>query len=191
MERTPSPLLPALLVSVLAGAGLAGPHSARPAEQERARGRSEASDWPRWRGPDRTGVSRETGWASEGLAESVWTKTVGRGHSCSSIRDGRLFTLGFDEALGVDTLFCLDAGTGEELWTFSYPAQLDDVGHGGGTLTTPAVEGGKVWVTNRKGTLRCLRADAASSRGLGTWRGTSTRSRRTTASAARRSCWRT
>jgi outer membrane protein assembly factor BamB len=113
-------------------------------------------NWPHWRGAHRDGVSAETGWTNEGNAEPSWKANVGIGHSCPSVVDGRLYTLGFDEGLNLDVVICLDADTGEELWARTYPGRIRNSGHGGGTLTTPAVDGERVYVSTREGELRCL-----------------------------------
>lgn len=118
----------------------------------------EPLDWPFWRGPHRDGISRESGWRSEGAAEPLWTREVGLGHSSFAIVAGRLYTLGFDEARGLDQVWCLDAATGEPAWQVTWPATRDANGHGGGTHSTPAVEGGVVYVTERRGQVRALAA---------------------------------
>ncbi len=118
-----------------------------------------AEDWPNWRGPRWDGVSLEEDWTVQERGE-LWRRTVGVGHSASSIRGGRLYTLGFDQARGVDVVQCLDAATGENVWTQSYPSELRNESHGGGTLSTPAVTEERVFVTSSAGEVRCL--DAAS-----------------------------
>jgi outer membrane protein assembly factor BamB len=118
----------------------------------------ETLDWPWWRGPAHDGISRETGWRSEGAAEPLWTVEVGLGHSSSAIVDGRLYTLGFDEARGLDQVWCLDVATGEPQWQVTWPAERDANGHGGGTHTTPTVVAGTVYVSERRGTVRALAA---------------------------------
>lgn len=117
-----------------------------------------ADDWPQWRGPNRTGVSPETRWVSEGAEEPLWTVDVGRGYSSPSIANGRLFVRGFfggdgEEKTGVDVTSCLDAETGETIWTHESPSRLWDNMHGGGTLTTPTVDGDVVYALSRMGPL--------------------------------------
>ena len=114
-------------------------------------------DWPFWRGPERTGISAESDWVPAG--KSLWGADVGIGYSSPSIADGRLYTRGFFEADGVDRTLCLDAQTGDEIWSHEAPAKLWDNMHGGGTLTTPTVADGVVYVLSRMGPL--LAFDAA------------------------------
>ena len=57
-----------------------------------------AANWPQWRGPNRDGISKETGllkqWPAEG-PPLVWKATgAGRGYSSFSIANGRLYTMG-------------------------------------------------------------------------------------------------
>jgi outer membrane protein assembly factor BamB len=109
------------------------------------------SSWVQWRGPDRTGVSTETGWRATGQAEALWTKNVGMGYSTVSIADGRLYTQGHDKEKQVDTIVCLDALTGEEIWAHTLPAKTMSMAHRGGTLSTPSIDDKVVWASNREG----------------------------------------
>ena len=119
-----------------------------------------AGEWPHWRGPARDGVSSESDWKNEGKEAPLWEREVGIGHSSPSIAGERLFTVGFDSEQELDRVVCLNAETGEQLWALQYSARIRDTGHGGGTLTTPAVFGGRVFVTSREGALRCLDAES-------------------------------
>jgi len=56
------------------------------------------ANWPQWRGPNRDGVSKETGllkqWPAEG-PPLVWKASgAGGGYSTVSVADGRLYTMG-------------------------------------------------------------------------------------------------
>jgi outer membrane protein assembly factor BamB len=113
-------------------------------------------DWPQWGGPTRNGISGETRWSSKGKAEPLWKVQIGIGYSSVAVHQQRVYTLGFDKELSLDVVHCLDAATGEEQWTYAYPAKIWDLYHGGGTLTTPAVEGERVYVSEREGWLHCL-----------------------------------
>jgi outer membrane protein assembly factor BamB len=120
------------------------------------------ADWPQWRGPDRTGVSAETGWSAAGRDEPLWSRNIGFGHSSFAVADGRLFAMGYDLERKLDVVHCLDPATGEEQWTHTYPAEFWNEGHDGGTCTTPAVDGDTVYTSNREGKLFALAADTGS-----------------------------
>jgi outer membrane protein assembly factor BamB len=83
-----------------------------------------AADWPQYLGPGRNSTSAEKGilraWPTNGPAV-LWTVPVGKGFGGPAIKDGNVYLLDRDEAVG-DTLRCLDLANGKELWTFAYPA---------------------------------------------------------------------
>lgn len=118
------------------------------------------NDWPQWRGPDRTGVSPETEWSSVGAPAPLWRKDIGLGHSSFAVANGRVYTLGHDPATGLDAVYCFDAATGREVWTYRYASEVWDHGHDGGTLTTPTVVDGAVFTSDREAKVFCF--DAAS-----------------------------
>ena len=95
--------------------------------------------------------SRETRWSSVGAETPLWSARVGLGYSNVSIAGGRLYTLGHDPEALRDNVVCLDAATGEELWRHEYEAQTMANFHGGGSLTTPTVDGDVVFVCGRRG----------------------------------------
>ncbi len=115
-----------------------------------------ADDWPHWRGPAEDGLSRETEWDSEG--KTAWTKQVGLGYSAVSVSGGKLLTAGFDTEAEEDVVWCLDATSGEEAWSFRYPAKIWNKFHSGGTLSTPVFDEDVVYFQNREGMLFCLDA---------------------------------
>lgn len=120
-----------------------------------------AGDWPHWRGPSRNGVSTESAWRHEWPAEGprvAWKANVGLGFSSVVVASGRAYTLGHAEE--TDTLVCLEAASGRELWRHSYPAELGDKFFEGGTTGTPTVAGDAVFLLSRWGDAFCL--DAAS-----------------------------
>jgi outer membrane protein assembly factor BamB len=117
------------------------------------------ASWPQWKGPDRDGLSRETDWVAEGKNDPLWSAQVGLGYSSVSIADGRLYTMGYDNEGKLDLVWCMDAETGEELWAHAYESKIWNEFHEGGTLTTPTVDGGVVFTTNREGNVYCLDAE--------------------------------
>ena len=118
-----------------------------------------AADWPRWLGPDGTGVSNEKDWQPN-LEKIAWKAKVGLGFSAVSVADGRLFTMGHDgiKQGGKETVWCLDSTTGKRLWSNSYEAQLVDYLHEGGPCATPTVDGETVYSISKDGRLNAYLA---------------------------------
>jgi outer membrane protein assembly factor BamB len=116
------------------------------------------TDWPQWRGPNRDGISGETGWLTmwpEGGPERLWKTQVGTGYSSVAVSDGRVYTIGNKKK--TDTIYCLDADTGTEIWTYSYPCVGEGKGYPG-PASTPTVDGGHVYTLSREGHFFCLDA---------------------------------
>ncbi len=117
-------------------------------------------DWPQWRGPDRTGVSRETGllqeWPSAGPAVAWSASGLGAGYGTVAVKGTRVFVQGLR---GRQTmLHSLDRGDGKYLWS-------KNLGSGGGNdrgsgpRSTPTLDGDRVYVLTETGELFCLRED--------------------------------
>jgi outer membrane protein assembly factor BamB len=117
-------------------------------------------DWPQWRGPDRNGVSRETGllqeWPSGGPAVAWSANGLGAGYGTVAVKGTRVFVQGLR---GRQTmLHSLDRGDGKYLWS-------KNLGSGGGNdrgsgpRSTPTLDGDRVYVLTETGELFCLRED--------------------------------
>lgn len=79
-----------------------------------------ADDWPHWRGPQRSDISREhSGWQGKDWpGGKLWQKNIGEGSGSPLVVAGRLYALGWQK--DTDTVYCLDAITGKELWKQAY-----------------------------------------------------------------------
>ncbi len=117
--------------------------------------RAEAADWPQWRGINRDSISEESGWDPQALnkPEIVWKASVGIGYSSVAVKDKYLYTMGNEN--NIDTVYCLDANTGKEVWTYSYPC---GPGEHPGPRATPTVDGNLVFTLSREGHLYCFNA---------------------------------
>jgi outer membrane protein assembly factor BamB len=118
-----------------------------------------AADWPQWRGPNRDGISQETGWRKSWPAEGpkrLWEAKVGVGYSSYAVAGGRLFTMGNNN--DVDSVYCLDAETGKLVWEHKYPCIAKDPNGYHGTRATPTVNDGRVYTVSRAGDFFCLDA---------------------------------
>lgn len=118
-----------------------------------------ADDWPQWRGPNRDGISRETGWRADWPAEGpkkIWEADIGVGFSSMSVANGRLFTMG--NVNETDVIWCFDAETGKLLWKHEYPCSSKDPNGYPGPRCTPTVDGDRVYSVSRHGHFFCLDA---------------------------------
>lgn len=114
-------------------------------------------DWPQWRGPDRNGISEESDWDPAALANGppvLWRADVGLGYSGVAVKGDRLYTMG--NIRGQDVVTCLDARTGREIWSYSYPARSMQYP---GPRATPTIDGDAVYTLSSDGQLLCLSAD--------------------------------
>jgi outer membrane protein assembly factor BamB len=118
-----------------------------------------ADDWPQWHGPHRDGISQETGWKtswpSEGL-KPLWKADVGIGHGSMAVSRGRLYTMG--NTADQDSVYCLDANTGQEIWKYTYACPAKDPNQHHGAHSTPTLDGNRVYTASRMGHLFCLDA---------------------------------
>ena len=118
-----------------------------------------AADWPNWRGPDLDGISRETGWTSEWSAAGpavLWKANVGIGFSSFAVAAGRVYTMGNENDR--DSVICLDAADGREVWRHSYDEPKAPQLYEGGPNSTPTVDGDRVYTLSRSGKFFCLDA---------------------------------
>jgi outer membrane protein assembly factor BamB len=78
-----------------------------------------AADWPQWRGPNRDGISKETGllksWPTEGPKLLWQVKDLGSGYSTPSVAAGRIYVMS-NKGLDDDFVKALDAKDGSQVW---------------------------------------------------------------------------
>jgi outer membrane protein assembly factor BamB len=123
-------------------------------------GSARADDWPQWRGPERTGISKETGWQATWPAEGpkrLWQAPVGVGYSSMAVSRGRVYTMG--NVADVDRVSCFDAESGQLLWKHEYDCLAKDPNGYHGTRCTPTVDGDRVYTLSRQGHFFCLDAE--------------------------------
>jgi len=119
-----------------------------------------ADDWPQFRGPNRDGVSKETGLLKEwpqGGPKLLWTyQEAGLGHSGVSTSKGILYTNG---TRGDDEItIAVDLATGKEKWIakigpiFNFKSNV----WGPGPRSMPTVDGDKLYVLGAQGDFLCL-----------------------------------
>jgi outer membrane protein assembly factor BamB len=125
-------------------------------------------DWPQFRGPERNGVSQETGladrWPKEG-PPVLWQAQVGVGGGSCSIVGDKVYVMGalLDEGQRGrrgprrDSLLCLQVSDGKELWRTAIDEPTKQRTYHSPHVTPTVVEG-KVYTASRTGRLACIDA---------------------------------
>ena len=118
-----------------------------------------AGDWPQFRGPDRDGISKETGllrkWP-EGGPKVLWTTEVGQGYSAAAIVDGLVYFNDYDVEKREWLVRCLTLNDGKDVWRFSEARRIRP--NHAITRTVPAVDGKHVFSLDPKAVFHCLDA---------------------------------
>ncbi len=127
------------------------------------------SDWPQWRGPNRTGIASSpapSSWPE--VLEKSWQVEVGIGHSTPVVQGGRVFQISRQGEREVAR--ALELSTGRTLWEQSYDAPYTmnpaATSHGKGPKSTPLLSEGKLFALGIAGMLSAF--DASTGRVL--WR---------------------
>jgi outer membrane protein assembly factor BamB len=130
-----------------------------------------AEDWPHWRGARRNDIVAESsGWTAKGWFANrpSWKHNVGEGTTSPIIVGERLFVMGWRDQQ--DSVYCLNATTGKEIWSVSYKCPqysrlaTGDEGLYSGPTSTPEYDAAtgflytlscdgdlNCWDTNRRG----------------------------------------
>ena len=116
------------------------------------------SDWPQWRGPDRNGLSKETGlmkqWPASGPPRLWSISNLGAGYGTVAIQGDRIFVqtlVGRQSAVA-----SLNRSDGKLIWSRALgPGGNND--RGPGPRGTPTVDGDRVYVLTESGDLASLK----------------------------------
>src|SRR5215211_3740460 len=145
-----------LLLAIVSVVAVAHQVLAQPGAQP---GAQAGANWPQWRGPNRDGVSKDTGllkqWPAEGPPLAWKAAGAGRGYSSFSVSNGKLYTMG----LRGDREFVVafDVATGKEAWATAHGSAFRN-DHGDGPRGTPTVDGERIYALGGNGDLSCLDA---------------------------------
>ena len=117
-----------------------------------------ADDWPQYGGPERTGVSKETGllreWPENGPPLLWHVSDLGGGLSPVSVVGSRLYTLAYRG--DAEFVVALDRGTGKELWATSLGLARENPGMSFLRQRQPTVDGDRLYAFSTPGHLVCL-----------------------------------
>src|SRR5271157_146216 len=120
-----------------------------------------AGDWPQWRGPQRNGVSAETGllkeWPKAG-PRLVWqAKDIGDGYAAPSVVGNRIYILS-NRRLDNEFVQALSTADGKQVWA----TRLGKVGNPNQmpsfptARSTPTIDGALMYALGSDGDLACL-----------------------------------
>jgi len=119
-----------------------------------------AADWPQWRGPNRDGISAETGllkkWPDGGPPLKWKAINLGGGYTAPAVAAGRIIGTGYRGEMEI--VWALDEKTGKELWSTEIASANREIDYGEGPRATPAIDGDRVYTLGAGGNLVCLDA---------------------------------
>ncbi len=114
-------------------------------------------DWPAFRGVHRdgkvTGATLRTDWAVR-PPKLMWKHGIGPGWSSLCVVGDRLFTL--EQRNESEVTVCMNADTGEVLWSHADQTRFSESMGGDGPRSTPTFADGKLYVLGASGKLNCL-----------------------------------
>jgi len=119
-----------------------------------------AADWPQWRGPERNGISAETGllstWPTDGPSLVWHAKDIGDGYSTPSVVAGHLYLIS-NEGMEDEYVQALSTKDARRIWR----TRIGNVGPNGGpqypgARSTPTVDGSSLYALGSDGDLTCL-----------------------------------
>lgn len=117
------------------------------------------ANWPQWRGPNRDGISKETGllksWPENGPPLAWKASGAGGGYSSLSISQGRLYTMGLRGDR--ECIIAFDVATGKEVWATPHGSAFRN-DRGDGPRGTPTVDGDRIYALGGAGDLSSLDA---------------------------------
>lgn len=112
-------------------------------------------EWAQWRGPDRTGISKETGllkqWPTEGPKQLWKVAGLGDGYSTPSFSGGKIFTVG--TKMKDEFLIVLDGKDGKRIGDVKIGVVT---GGYGAPKSTPTIDNGFAYVISSNGNFACV-----------------------------------
>ena len=125
--------------------------------------KSSIPDWPQWRGPERSGISKETGllkeWPKEGPKLLWQVNDIGDGYSTPAVVGKRIYLMS-NRGMENEFVQALSTQDGKVIWT----ARVGNVGNPNQNppypkaRSTPTVDGNLVFALGSDGDLACLDA---------------------------------
>ncbi len=118
------------------------------------------SDWPQWRGPQRNGISQESGllkqWPAEGPKLLWQVNDIGDGYSTPAVVGTRIYLMS-NRGMENEFVQALSTQDGKPIWT----TRIGNVGNPSDFLyakarSTPTVDGNFIYALSSDGDIACL-----------------------------------
>jgi outer membrane protein assembly factor BamB len=128
-----------------------------------------AANWPQWRGPERDGISQETGllqeWPTEGPKLLWQLSDIGEGYSTPAVVGERAYLIS-NEGLDNEFVQALDIEDGEQIWaqTIGKVGNPDQRPPYPGSRSTPTIDGEVLYALGSDGDLVCMDTETGSIR---------------------------
>ena len=120
--------------------------------------RAQSFDWPQWGGPDRNGVSKETGllkqWPRSGPTVAWSASMLGAGYGSVAVARDHVFVQGMRNRQSVVT--SLNRANGAMGWVRIIGAAVEN-DRGSGPRGTPSIDSDRLYALTENGDLACLR----------------------------------
>ncbi|QDU25454.1 outer membrane biogenesis protein BamB [Anatilimnocola aggregata] len=117
------------------------------------------STWPGWRGPTHDGVATGAELIDKFPAEGppvLWVRELGQGYAGFAASKSRLFTM--SQSLYEQSLVCLNADSGETIWSTKLGWPYDGAGLYPGPRSTPVIADERVFYVTPQGVVGCAAA---------------------------------
>lgn len=135
----------------------------------------QADDWAQWNGPTSDGVVADKDIQAkipDGGLKKLWSVPVSFGFSGPAVANGKVYVTDYektsgritndpgrrDKLTGFERVHCLDASTGEKLWSYQYDRPYA-VSYPSGPRVVPTIHDGLIYTIGAEGNLVCLDAD--------------------------------
>ncbi|HMO14354.1 MAG TPA: PQQ-like beta-propeller repeat protein [Pirellulaceae bacterium] len=131
-----------------------------------------SQDWNQWQGPQRNGVWSESNVIDkfpEGGPRVLWRQAIAGGYAGPAVAQGKVVVMDYvrtsgdptpspgkaSELTGRERVLCLNAKTGEILWTHEYDCPYK-ISYPAGPRATPVIDEGLVFTLGAEGNLHCV-----------------------------------
>jgi outer membrane protein assembly factor BamB len=118
-------------------------------------------EWHQWMGPERDGtwhldLKKES--LESGDLRKIWETPVGTGYSGPTVSNGRVYLMDYiGDNVKSERVICFDAGSGKELWSYSYESSYN-VGYPTGPRASVLIDEGRAYSFGTMGDLYCFDA---------------------------------